>query len=54
MRISGGRGYDLTFTVGPDDLGMYRGSFGSTAPGTHSIEASSGLVRASAALVTAR
>src|SRR5207302_473441 len=39
IRISGERGYDLAFTVRTDDLGMYRGSFGSTAPaGRYSID----------------
>jgi hypothetical protein len=32
VSIGGGSLYTLTFTVTTDDLGMYRGSFGSTAP----------------------
>jgi hypothetical protein len=49
VRISSQRGYDLTFMVKTDDLGMYRGSFGSTAPtGRYTIDATSGATRATA------
>lgn len=38
VRIAGGRSYSLTFTVTTDALGMYRGSFGSTAaPGLYTV-----------------
>jgi len=51
VSISGGRDYDLTFTIATDALGMYRGSFGSTAaPGAYTVRAAG----ASAMLVTAR
>lgn len=54
VHISGGSGYDLTFMVTSDDIGMFRGSFGSTAAaGTYTIEATSGATRASAELLTA-
>lgn len=40
VRITGGRGYDLTFTVCTDALGLYRGSFGATAnPGVYTVRA---------------
>lgn len=40
VTIGGRSTYAVTFTVGTDDLGMYRGSFGSTAPpGTYQISA---------------
>jgi hypothetical protein len=53
VRISSQLGYDLTFTVTTDDLGMYRGSFGSTAPaGRYTIDVTSGGTRASASLDT--
>jgi hypothetical protein len=51
VSISGGRDYSVTFTVSTDALGMYRGSFGSTAaPGTYTVRAAG----ASATFVTAR
>jgi hypothetical protein len=40
VSISGGAAYSVTFTVTTDGLGMYRGSFGSTAaPGTYTVRA---------------
>lgn len=55
MHISGGRGYDLVFTVTADDRGMFRGTFGSTAPaGSYTIAATSGVLHASGEIVTAR
>ncbi|MDQ2914013.1 MAG: hypothetical protein M3T56_12250 [Chloroflexota bacterium] len=56
VHISGvSNGYDLTFTVMSDDLGMFRGSFGSTAaPGAYIIAATSGARHASVEIVTAR
>jgi hypothetical protein len=55
VRISSAHGYDLTFTVTTDALGMYRGTFGSTAtPGTYALTASSGALRADATIITAR
>jgi hypothetical protein len=40
VRISGAKGYAVTFTVRTDAFGMYRGSFGSTASaGTYTISA---------------
>ncbi|HZP96514.1 MAG TPA: hypothetical protein VFC31_09295 [Candidatus Limnocylindria bacterium] len=40
VRIDGGPGYRVTFTVRTDALGMYRGSFGSTAaPGLYTVRA---------------
>src|SRR5207244_5210064 len=55
IRISGERGYDLAFTVRTDDLGMYRGSFGSTAPaGRYSIDATESGAHALATMETAR
>ena len=43
MTIGGRSSYAVTFTVGTDDLGMYRGTFGSTAPpGTYQISAAGG------------
>jgi hypothetical protein len=51
--VSGGRDYDLVFTVTADELGMFKGSFGSTAPaGMYTIAATSGALHATAALVT--
>jgi hypothetical protein len=53
VHIAGERGYEVTYTVTTDDLGMFRGSFGSTAPaGSYAIEAKSGALEASAELVT--
>jgi len=47
--------YDLTFMVTVDGLGMFRGTFGSTAAaGSYTIEATSGGLHASAAMVTGR
>jgi hypothetical protein len=55
VHISGDRGYDLEFTVTADERGMFRGSFGSTAPaGAYTIAASSGALHASVELVTVR
>jgi hypothetical protein len=49
VSISGGAGYALTFTVRTDALGIYRGSFGSTAaPGTYTVRGAG----AAATLVT--
>ncbi len=54
VHISGGRAYDLVFTVTADDRGIFRGSFGSTAPaGAYTITATSGPLHASAQIVTA-
>lgn len=40
VSISGGEGYEVTFTVRTDALGMYRGSFGGTAaPGVYTVRA---------------
>ena len=47
-------GYDLAFTVTADGLGMFRGTFGSTAAlGAYTIEATSGGLHATAEIVTA-
>lgn len=55
VHISGDRGYDLVFTVMADERGMFRGSFGSTAPaGAYTIAATSGALHASAEIVNAR
>lgn len=55
VHISGDRGYDLVFTVMADERGMFRGSFGSTAPaGAYTIAAASGALHASAEIVNAR
>lgn len=49
-----GSGYDLAFTVRTDATGMYRGSFGSTAPlGTYTLTAQSATAHASASIDTA-
>ena len=49
-----GRSYELAFTVRTDGTGMYRGTFGSTAPlGTYTLMAESAKVRATAAIDTA-
>jgi hypothetical protein len=55
VRIRGQRtGYDLTFVVATDGLGMFRGTFGSTAlAGSYTIEATSGALHASAEIRTA-
>jgi len=51
VTIGGKSSYAVTFTVGTDDLGMYRGTFGATAPpGTYQISAAGGHVE----LVTER
>ena len=51
VSITGAMGYHVTFTVRTDSLGMYRGSFGSTAPaGTYLVRAAG----TSATLTTAR
>jgi hypothetical protein len=40
VSITGAQGYSVTFTVRTDSLGMYRGSFGSTAAaGTYTVRA---------------
>jgi hypothetical protein len=40
VSVTGENGYAVTFTVRTDALGMYRGSFGSTAPaGTYTVRA---------------
>ena len=56
VHISGvSNGYDLVFTVMTDELGMFRGSFGSTAaPGAYRLDATSGALHASAPMMTAR
>lgn len=55
VHISGDRGYDLVFTVAADERGMFRGSFGSTAPaGSYTIVATSGTLRASVEILTTR
>src|SRR5207237_9846986 len=55
IRISGERGYDLAFTVRTDDLGMYRGPFGWTAPpGRYSIDATESGAHALVTMETAR
>jgi len=49
-----GKSYDLAFTVRTDGTGMYRGTFGSTAPlGTYTLTAESAKVRATATIDTA-
>ena len=49
-----GSGYDLAFTVRTDATGMYRGSFGSTAPlGTYTLTAQSATAHATACIDTA-
>ena len=49
-----GSGYDLAFTVRTDATGMYRGSFGSTAPlGTYTLTAESATAHATASIDTA-
>jgi len=49
-----GSGYDLAFTVRTDGTGMYRGSFGSTAPlGTYTLTAQSATAHATASIDTA-
>ena len=49
-----GSSYDLAFTVRTDATGMYRGSFGSTAPlGTYTLTAHSATAHASASIDTA-
>jgi hypothetical protein len=49
-----GKSYDLAFTVRTDGTGIYRGSFGSTAPlGTYTLTAQSAQVRATATFDTA-
>lgn len=51
VTISGTNGYRVTFTVRTDGLGLYRGSFGSTAaPGTYTVQAAG----AAATFVTTR
>jgi len=53
VTITGSR-YDLAFTVRTDGTGMYRGSFGSTAPlGTYTLTAQSGTAHATASIDTA-
>lgn len=56
VHISGpSNGYDLVFMVTADDLGMFRGTFGSTAAiGTYTIWAESGAIHASAQIVNTR
>ena len=49
-----GNSYDLAFTVRTDGTGMYRGSFGSTAPlGTYTLTAQSATVHATTTIDTA-
>ena len=49
-----GKSYDLAFMVRTDGTGMYRGTFGSTAPlGTYTLTAESAKVRATATIDTA-
>jgi len=49
-----GSSYDLAFTVRTDATGMYRGSFGSTAPlGTYTLTAQSATAHATASIDTA-
>ena len=49
-----GSSYDLVYTVRTDATGMYRGSFGSTAPlGTYTLTAQSATAHASASIDTA-
>lgn len=53
VRISG-MSYDLAYTVRTDGIGMYRGSFGSTAAlGTYTLTATSAKVHATATMDTA-
>jgi len=53
VTITGSR-YDLAFTVRTDGTGMYRGSFGSTAPlGTYTLTARSARGHATAIIDTA-
>jgi hypothetical protein len=55
VRISGDNGYELTFRVTTDDLGMYRGSFGSTAPsGRYKIQVTGGATTALVAFDSGR
>ena len=51
VTISGNSSYVVTFTVTTDDLGIYRGTFGSTAPPGAYIVSAAG---ASAEITTAR
>jgi hypothetical protein len=54
VRIWSERGYEVTFAIATDQAGMFRGSFGSTAPaGRYAIAAWSGLASATAELRTA-
>jgi hypothetical protein len=54
VRIWDERGYDVIFTITTDQTGMFRGSFGSTAPaGRYAILARSGFASATAELRTA-
>jgi hypothetical protein len=47
-----GKSYDLAYTVRTDGIGMYRGSFGSTAPlGAYTLVASTATIRATATIV---
>jgi len=49
-----GKSYDLAFTVRTDGIGMYRGTFGSTAAlGTYTLTAQSAKVHATATIETA-
>jgi hypothetical protein len=53
VTITGG-GYDLAFTVRTDRIGMYRGTFGSTAAlGTYTLTAESAKARATTTIDTA-
>jgi len=49
-----GKSYDLGFTVRTDGAGMYRGTFGSTAPlGSYTLTAQSATLRATTTIDTA-
>ncbi|HKY49969.1 MAG TPA: hypothetical protein VJP45_01815, partial [Candidatus Limnocylindria bacterium] len=53
--VISGTGYDLEYSVRTDGIGMYRGTFGSTAaPGTYSITVFSETTTASVTIDTTR
>jgi hypothetical protein len=48
-----GKSYELVYTVRTDGIGLYRGTFGSTAgPGTYTLMATTGAVHAAAIVDT--